>query len=62
MHIGDLYSAGVPLHSPEAYDMEYKKTADGESVVYLGVKVSIQKSGDKHEVHTTVYDREETYP
>ena len=35
--IDDLYSAGVPLPPPEAYGMEYKKTAEGESVVYLGV-------------------------
>ena len=42
--------------------MEYKKTAEGESVVYLGVKVYIMKSGEQREVHTTVYDREEAYP
>ena len=42
--------------------MEYKKTAEGESVVYLGVKVYIMNSGEQRGVHTTVYDREETYP
>ena len=61
-YIDDLYSAGVPLPPPEAYSLEYKITAEGESVVYLGVKVSIQKSGEQREVHTTVYDREEAYP
>ena len=44
-YIDDLYSAGVPLPPQEAYGMEYKKTAEGESVVYLGVKVYIMKSG-----------------
>ena len=61
-YIDDLYSAGVPLPPQEAYGMEYKKTAEGESVVYLGVKVYIMKSGEQREVHTTVYDREEAYP
>ena len=42
--------------------MEYKKTAEGESVVYLGVKVYIMISGEQREVHTTVYDREEAHP
>ena len=61
-YIDDLYSAGVSLPTPEAYGMDYKKTAEGESVVYLGVKVYIMKRGDQREVHTSVYDREESYP
>ena len=61
-YIDDLYSAGVPLPSPEDYGMDYKKTAEGESVVYLGVKAYIHKHGEHREVHTTVYDREEAYP
>ena len=31
-YIDDLYSAGVPLPPQEAYGMEYKTTAEGESV------------------------------
>ena len=61
-YIDDLYSAGVPLPPPEAYGMEYKQTSEGESVVYLGVKVYILKRDEHREVHTTVYDREEAYP
>ena len=61
-YIDDLYSAGVPLPPPEAYGMEYKKTGEGDSVVYLGTKVYILKSGEHREVHTTVFDREEAYP
>ena len=42
--------------------MDYKTTGEGDSVVYLGVKVYIHRDGEKQEVHTTVYDREESYP
>ena len=41
--------------------MEYKKTAEGEQVVYLGVKVYVMSYDGQREVHTTVYDREESY-
>jgi len=61
-YIDDLYSAGVPLPPQEAYGMEYKTTAEGESVVYLGVKVYVAAQNGKKEVHLTVYDREEAYP
>jgi hypothetical protein len=60
-YIDDLYSAGVPLPPPEAYGMDYKTTAQGNSIVYLGVKVYVDESY-KREVHLTVYDREEDYP
>ena len=42
--------------------MDYKTTAEGESVVYLGVKAYVVSLGTKKEVHLTVYDREEAYP
>ena len=49
-YIDDLYSAGI-LFSPQvAYGMDRKITAEGESVVYLGVKVYIMKHGTQREV------------
>ena len=43
--------------------MAYIVTAEGDSVVYLGVKVYIEDHGDnKKEVHLTVHGREEEYP
>ena len=61
--IDDLYSSGVPLPSQEDYGMEYKTTAKGKSVVYLGVCVyeKVREDGTKV-LHTTVHDREESYP
>ena len=38
-YIDDLYSSGVSLPSQEDYGMEYKTTAKGKLVVYLGVRV-----------------------
>ena len=61
-YIDDIYSAGVPLPPQEAYGMSYAKTGEGDSVVYLGVKVYIAEHGGKRQVHTTVFDREESYP
>ena len=64
-YIDDLYSAKLPgFHFPSAqdYGMEYSITSDGYEVIYLGVKVYVLREGDKQEVHTTVYDREEAYP
>ena len=49
----------MPLPPQEAYGMNYDITAEGSSVVYLGVKVYFQDRGG---VHTTVYDREFSYP
>jgi len=62
-YIDDFWSSGVPLPPEEAYGMKYIKTAEGSSVVYLGIKVYIEQtpSGTK-EMHTTVYDREFSYP
>ena len=61
--IDDFWSSGVPLPPQEAYGMAYVVTAEGGSVVYLGVKVYIADHGDdKKEVHLTVHDREEEYP
>ena len=39
--------------------MDYTITSEGDTVV---VKVYILEEGSKREVHTTAYDREETYP
>ena len=62
-YIDDFSSSGVPLPTQEAYGMAYIKTAEGNSVVYLGVKVYIEQHNDnKKEVHLTVHDREEEYP
>ena len=61
-YIDDFWSAGVPLPSAEAYGMAYVKTAEGDSVAYLGVKVYIEQHGETKEVHLTVHDREEQYP
>jgi hypothetical protein len=64
-YIDDLYFAKLPrfdFPSEEAYGMEYKITSEGDTVVYLGVKVYTLLEGDKRELHTTVYDREEAYP
>ena len=62
-YIDDIYSAGVPLPSQEDYGMEYKITAKGRSVVYLGVRVYEKEREDGGKVlHTTVHDREESYP
>ena len=41
--------------------MEYVMTAEGDSVVQLGVKVYVFNQGDRKELHTTVFDREENY-
>ena len=60
--IDDFRSSGVPLPPQEAYSMAYIVTAEGESAVYLGVKVYIEDHGDNKEVHLTVHDREEEYP
>eukprot|EP00906_Rhabdomonas_costata_P014231 RCo020484 len=62
-YIDDIYSAGVPLPSQDAYGMEYKTTAKGSSVVYLGVRVyeKVREDGTKV-LHTTVHDREGSYP
>jgi hypothetical protein len=62
-YIDDIASAGVPLPSQEDYGMEYKTTAKGSSVVYLGVRVyeKVREDGTKV-LHTTVHDREESYP
>ena len=61
--IDDIHSAGVPLPSQEDYDMEYKTTGKGSSVVYLGVRVceKVREDGTKV-LHTTVHDREGSYP
>ena len=61
--IDDIYSAGVPLPSQEDYGMDYKTTAKGSSVVYLGVRVyeKVREDGTKV-LHTTVHDREGSYP
>ena len=62
-YIDDIYSAGVPLPSQEDYGMEYKTTAKGSSVVYLGVRVYEKEREDGTKVlHTTVHDREGSYP
>ena len=53
----------MPLPTQEAYGMAYIKTAEGNAVVYLGVKVYIEQHNDnKKEVHLTVHDQEEEYP
>ena len=62
-YIDDIYSAGVPLPSQDDYGMEYKTTAKGSSVVYLGVRVYEKEREDGTRVlHTTVHDREGSYP
>ena len=62
-YIDDIYSAGVTLPSQEDYGMEYKVTAKGRSVVYLGVRVYEKEREDGSKVlHTAVFDREEVYP
>ena len=61
-YIDDMYSAGVPLPSQDNYGMAYTTTGEGNSVVYLGVKVYIEESDSRKELHLTVYDREERYP
>ena len=42
--------------------MSYTVTGQGDSIVYLGVKTYVAQHGDKRELDTTVYDREEAYP
>jgi hypothetical protein len=61
-YIDDIWSAGVPLPSQEDYGMSYTKTAEGASVVYLGVRSYLEEHQGKKELHLTVYDREEQYP
>ena len=47
----------------EAYGMAYAVTAQGDSMVLLGVKVYIEDHGDnKKDVHLTVHDREARAP
>ena len=61
-YIDDIWSAGVPLPSQEDYSMAYTKTAEGDSVVYLGVRSYIEEHQGRSGLHLTVYDREEQYP
>ena len=66
--VDDFWSNGVPLPSPAKYGMEYIVTGEGDSVVYLGVKVYIKKANEEEHldhadrVHLTLYDREQHYP
>ena len=48
-YIDDLFGAGVPFPSPEAYRLGWRITSEGDSVVYLGVKVHI-KSEDSQRI------------
>jgi len=61
-YIDDFWSSGVPLPPQDAYGMNYVVTAEGSSVVYLGVKVYFEERAGRLSVHTTVYDREFSYP
>ena len=42
--------------------MAYTTTGEGDSVVYLGVKVYFEENTSGKELHLTVFDREERYP
>ena len=61
-YIDDFWSSGVPLPLQEAYGMRYVVTGEGNSVVYLGVKVYVEVKADQQILHTTMYDREFSYP
>ena len=61
-YIDDFWASGVTLPSEDAYGMKYVKTAEGDSVVYLGVRVYVAQTTGRNELHTTVYDREFSYP
>ena len=56
-YIDDVFGP-QPIPTPHEYGMEYKISAQGESVPYIGIRV-YRTNG---RIRTTMYDREENYP